>query len=318
MRSVGVLFVLIVWPHPESRAAEDAEWRASLAAIQSLAAEGRLPEARAALLAQVKEAERAGRGERLAVTLNNLGSAAQDMGLCEEAASAYRRSLTTWERLGQPRNALRTAANLTGLLLTCQDVHEANRIGKRTVLPQIPTLRDDDPDAVLLLVVAAHLHRERKQYGAAEPLLLRALQIGGPEVAILNALALVRAGVGDYDGAIAYTHRALALMDGGSSPVHPHAVRLLGNLGGFHAAANRVAEAEEVYRKALIAADNALGPGSFQTADILANYAALLRSADRKAEADETARRARAIYEQAVRDHRRYTVDVDELQGVRR
>ncbi|HWQ54685.1 MAG TPA: tetratricopeptide repeat protein [Bryobacteraceae bacterium] len=316
MRFAGVLLVLIACPHPDARAAE--EWRASLAGIQSMAAEGRLAEARKALLDEVKDAERAGRGERLAATLNNLGSATQDMGFCGEAASAYRRSLAIWERIGQPRAAIRTAANLTGLLLMCQDVREARRVGERNVLPHIPALQDDDPDAALLLVVAAHLHRERKQYAAAEPLLRRALRLRGPDASILNALALVRACVGDYEGAIADTQRALQLLERPGGPAHPHAVRLLGNLGSFYASAYNLTKAEEFYQKALTAAETTHGPGSFQAAEILANYAALLRTANRRAEAAETARRARAIYEQATRDNRRYTVDVDELQASRR
>ncbi|MEQ1784020.1 MAG: tetratricopeptide repeat protein, partial [Hyphomonadaceae bacterium] len=83
-------------------------------------------------------------------------------------------------------------------------------------------------------------------------------------------------------------------------PRDPRTAASFNNLAGLYRAANKIDEAEELYRKALQLAENVSGPTHPTVAKTLDNLARVLADTNRHAEAEPLNRRALAIFEQTL------------------
>ncbi|MBL8397699.1 MAG: tetratricopeptide repeat protein [Candidatus Accumulibacter sp.] len=152
------------------------------------------------------------------------------------------------------------------------------------------------------------LFQAKALYGAAEPLLRRALAIneaslGGehPAVAIcLNNLAGLLQGTNRLAKAEPLMRRALAIDEASLGGEHPTVAIDLNNLAALLKATNRLAEAEPLLRRALAIDEAGLGGEHPAVASDLNNLAQLLQATNRLAEAEPLMRRALAIDEASL------------------
>ena len=84
-------------------------------------------------------------------------------------------------------------------------------------------------------------------------------------------------------------------MEKALGPEHPQVAPSLVGLAGLYRAQGKYAEAEPLYKRAVVIVEKALGPENPYVADSLENYAALLRKTGRNIEATKMEARTRAI-----------------------
>jgi Tfp pilus assembly protein PilF len=87
----------------------------------------------------------------------------------------------------------------------------------------------------------------------------------------------------------------LAIDEVSFGPDHPDVGRDLNNLGGLLQATSRLAEAEPLFRRALVIAEASFGPNHPIVAGALNNRVQLLRATNRSADAEPLMRRVLAI-----------------------
>jgi tetratricopeptide (TPR) repeat protein len=130
-------------------------------------------------------------------------------------------------------------------------------------------LGDGHPDLAAALNNLGVFHHSQGQYGRAEPLYRKALEIFkaalGEEhpdyVTTFNNLAVVYAQQGDYEKAFPLYRRALSLRTAVVGEKHPDYVRSVNNLAWLHKATGDLANSETLYLKALHLQEQGLNYG---------------------------------------------------------
>jgi tetratricopeptide (TPR) repeat protein len=100
---------------------------------------------------------------------------------------------------------------------------------------------------------------------------------------------------GDYDDAENSVEAALEKAEQ-FGPEDPRLAASLNNLAFIYHVQGRYADAEPLYRRALVIVEKVLGPHHPNVATAMENYAALLRKTNRSAEAEKLEERAKAIW----------------------
>ena len=150
--------------------------------------------------------------------------------------------------------------------------------------------------------------RERGEYGAAEPLQVRALTIreracdaDHPDVATsMNELATLYWEQGRYAEAEPLRTRALAIRERVLDPNHADVATSLNDLGALYYAQGRYGEAEPLYTRALTIAEETLGADHPSVGTCLGNLAALYYRQGRYEDAEPVYARALKIEETAL------------------
>jgi tetratricopeptide (TPR) repeat protein len=174
-----LLIATIFFFVPESQSQESA-WnahrRTGVAALMS----GHYVEAEKLLSSAVKEAEKFGpKDDRLAMSLNDLGSVYRRQRKYAEAESLYKRALVIWQRNFGPNNyAVATAlTNLASLYDEEGKYAEAQPLYERALPIAEKFLGADRRFVEVHLLPMAQSYKKQGKYAEAEPLYKRALEI---------------------------------------------------------------------------------------------------------------------------------------------
>ncbi len=165
-------------------------------------------------------------------------------------------------------------------------------------------------------------YQSRAEWGQAEPLMRRALDIDEksygsehPNVARgLNNLAQLLQDTNRLAEAEPLMRRALQIDEKSYGSDHPNVARDLNNLAQLLKATNRLAEAEPLMRRALEIDEKSYGSEHPDVAIDLNNLARLLQDTNRLAEAEPLMRRALQIDEKSYgSDHPGVAIDLNNL-----
>lgn len=161
----------------------------------------------------------------------------------------------------------------------------------------------NDAELVAILSSLAKVYIDQCRYEEAEPLLKRALTIGGAspsDVAeALNNLAVVCREQVRYEEAEALYRRALAILQDTLGDDHPEVARSLNNLAGIYIDRDDV-QAESVLAQALAIKEKTLGPDHPNVAYSIENLALVRRNLGRHAESETLHLRALEIREKTL------------------
>ena len=270
------------------------DWRIAIEQAERLHSEGRLAEARRTLLNVLPQAGQHKDGtRRLAYTLDNLGSIAQDERQFLDAERFYRRSIALWHDGGAVSEAglARTMNNLASLLHDLGKLIESHELLRKSESIQ---LESNDPEIAVTLINLGSNYFQRRKYKEAEETYRRARQIlqstgvpGELDLArVANDLGFVCERTGrKYE---AQSHFAVAqriwekrVQAGDANP------QILIGLTALY-----LAQRQE--RQAISLLEDRLTAGRFESGamvDMLSLYAKALRRSGRKAEAALTEKR---------------------------
>jgi TonB family protein len=138
-------------------------------------------------------------------------------------------------------------------------LRKALEIGDRTVGP-------DHPDLIILLNDLTRIYLRQSAYAAAEPLLLRLLEMkrskgeDHPEVAtVLASLATVRQGLGRHESAEQLWRRVLDIRERTLAPNHFAIATALEHFGEACSARGKIREALSAFQRALTIRERTLG-----------------------------------------------------------
>jgi TonB family protein len=138
-------------------------------------------------------------------------------------------------------------------------LRKALEIGDRTVGP-------DHPDLIILLNDLTRIYLRQSAYAAAEPLLLRLLEMkrskgeDHPEVAtVLASLATVRQGLGRHESAEQLWRRVLDIRERTLAPNHFAIATALEHFGEACSARGKIREALVAFQRALTIRERTLG-----------------------------------------------------------
>lgn len=138
-------------------------------------------------------------------------------------------------------------------------LRKALEIGDRTVGP-------DHPDLIILLNDLTRIYLRQSAYAAAEPLLLRLLEMkrskgeDHPEVAtVLASLATVRQGLGRHESAEQLWRRVLDIRERTLAPNHFAIATALEHFGDACSARGKIREALAAFQRALTIRERTLG-----------------------------------------------------------
>lgn len=138
-------------------------------------------------------------------------------------------------------------------------LRKALEIGDRTVGP-------DHPDLIILLNDLTRIYLRQSAYAAAEPLLLRLLEMkrskgeDHPEVAtVLASLATVRQGLGRHESAEQLWRRVLEIRERTLAPNHFAIATALEHFGEACSARGKIREALSAFQRALTIRERTLG-----------------------------------------------------------
>jgi TonB family protein len=140
-----------------------------------------------------------------------------------------------------------------------EHLRKALEIGDRTVGP-------DHPDLIILLNDLTRIYLRQSAYAAAEPLLLRLLEMkrskgeDHPEVAtVLASLATVRQGLGRHESAEQLWRRVLDIRERTLAPNHFAIATALEHFGEACSARGKIREALAAFQRALTIRERTLG-----------------------------------------------------------
>ncbi|MEM8599832.1 MAG: tetratricopeptide repeat protein, partial [Bacteroidota bacterium] len=252
----------------------------------------------------------------VAVTLTNHAILLQERGRYTEAADHFRRALGIVEadlpeqpapealrELAQMLNNTAVALVEVGRLGEAETLHARALDLRQAEAEAHPDDSEAQQDVANTLSNLAGLRQAQGRYVEGRSLAEWAVAVMeatlGPDDpalgASLNNLAAAHATLADYTRAEALHRRALALHRN----VPADRALSLSNLAGVLDAAGRTAEAEPLYREALVTAEAALGPEHPATLITLNNLAAFLRGQGAFAEAERRYRDALTRFEAA-------------------
>jgi TonB family protein len=155
------------------------------------------------------------------------------------------------------QGAAKLEAGNDGEAVEC--LRKALEIGDRTVGP-------DHPDLIILLNDLTRIYLRQSAYAAAEPLLLRLLEMkrskgeDHPEVAtVLASLATVRQGLGRHESAEQLWRRVLDIRERTLAPNHFAIATALEHFGEACSARGKIREALAAFQRALTIRERTLG-----------------------------------------------------------
>jgi tetratricopeptide (TPR) repeat protein len=262
--------------------------------------EGKLIEARKALLAVMNDAHKS--PTRLAYTYNELGTLAQELGKYPEAERDYRLAIHQWDLVPGHPGIARTMNNLASVLYIVGKVEAADEFLHRAELVQVAALGANHPETARLYQNRATLYLSLHQYEKAELAYRQALQIwdgaaAGYDLQIAGAargLAIILKHTSRSREAVLYDARARAIWErelskGYASP------ELRAALARVYLEAHEPLLAEPVLKQAIFISDTELDPDYPFLGPILRMYADVCRQTGRKAEARRMDERAKEI-----------------------
>ena len=302
-------------------AADSRDWNSLIQLAEKLQDELKLKEARSVLLAAQESASAPLNEHRLAYTLHNLGSVAQDEGRQLEAEKQYRRALTHWQAAGKGsyRGTARTLNNLASVLYIAGKWDECLELLERSEAIETQGANEGGPEAAVIFANRGTVYLRQRKHKQAETAYRQAAAIlqrqGEPgEVALARVeleLAHICRETGRKEEALLHLTGAVTILDR-HVRTGPERVDILVNLAAAHWTLGRVSEAKPLTERALAAAEQHLGPNHPLVADILFFQAQLLRKSDQKDAARASERRSKAIREES---HERFgsTISIAEL-----
>jgi tetratricopeptide (TPR) repeat protein len=241
-------------------------------------------------------------GEKLPLTLHNLGTVQRELGQYLDAERTIRRAIAIWEER-YPNHQAELASslqNLASTYLMLGRISQAEPLYRRAYGIRRATLGDQHPLTALSLHCLAEVLHTRHRYAEADDLFTRAAALLDPNSLNFADLSQNRAML--YHD----MHRdpeAKALLEGAaavyekSAPGHPKLAVILRNLADLDAS-----RADTLFNRSLAICAVSLPPDHPQTAIILKAYAAHLDRTSRKKEARPLHQRARAIMAKSARE----------------
>ena len=177
-----------------------------------------------------------------------------------------------------------------------------------------------EPTGGLMMALAGFLCG-RCEFGIAEPLMRRALSIGGaehPNVAIrLASLASLLQATNRLDEAEPLMRRALSIDESSYGAEHPNVANCLGILASLLQETNRLDEAEPLIWRGLSITESSFGTDHPKVAPFLGNLAHLFQATNRLEEAEPLMRRALSIDESSYgTEHPRVALRLRNLAGL--
>lgn len=283
------------------QAAEPDRWEQSIRLAGRLHNERRLPEARTVLLGTLSEASsHPDREYRLAYTLDNLGSVAQDQGKYFEAESYYRRSIAHWQAAGERwRDGLaRTLNNLSSLLYGAGKFREAEELLRRS---GAESTRGTDTNSLVLLN-SGTLYLKQRKYRQAEEMYRLAWGILQPQrdshpeefARLSHHLGLICEATGRKEEAKTHFATAQQIWEQQVKRDTP-TTEAIASLAALYSMLGQVTAARELLQRGLVVAEREFEPSHPQVADLLSLYAQVLRQNKQKAEAVACEKRAETI-----------------------
>jgi tetratricopeptide (TPR) repeat protein len=236
-------------------------WREALEKAVALRKIGS-PDARAAFLQAAEIArEVPDGGLALAQVSHDLAMDHQGHGRHDEAERLFRQAISTYE--GNPRaHPLDLAASMHGLAISCRGLArgvEAESWHRRAIGVIEGVGGPNHPALVLVLAFLGSLYLEQGRVAEAEPVLTRALAIGGeklradhPDLApALTGLAMVRRLRAEFVGAHQSAARALRILEATYGPDSANLTATLHQLGLSALESNRLDSAAAYWGRAL-------------------------------------------------------------------
>jgi tetratricopeptide (TPR) repeat protein len=177
-----------------------------------------------------------------------------------------RSSTTPSEERDGNAHDLASLIKLGGLKLEIGDDAAATEFFRKALEMGDRTLGPDHPDLILLLNDLTRLYLKQSAHAAAEPLLLRLLDMkrskgeDHPEVAtVLASLAAVRQALGRHESSEQLCRRVLDIRERTLAPNHFAIATALEHLGDVCAARGNIAEALTALQRALTIRERTLG-----------------------------------------------------------
>jgi len=175
------------------------------------------------------------------------------------------RSIAPLADSAQPE--LASLIKLGTLKLETGDDAEAEKSFRKALDLADRTLGPEHPEVVLLLTDLTRFYLKKSAHAAAEPLLLRLLEMkrvkgeDHPEFAtVLASLANVRQALGSHESAEQLLRRVLEIRERTLAPNHFAIASALEHLGDACAARGKITEALEVFQRAFSIRERTLGP----------------------------------------------------------
>ncbi len=165
-----------------------------------------------------------------------------------------------------PRPDLESLLRLAATKQNAGEDAEAEEYFRQALAIADRTMGPDDPELMLLLTDLTRLHLRKSSFAAAEPLLLRLLEMkrskgeDHPEVAtVFASLANVRQALGHHESAEQLWRRVLDIRERTLAPNHFAIATALEHLGDSCAARGKIEEALSEFRRALSIRERTLG-----------------------------------------------------------
>jgi tetratricopeptide (TPR) repeat protein len=261
----------------------------------------------------------------VALDFNNLGALMVEDGRPEEGEKLLRRALEIFERasLTEHQNFAKTLANLGAATSGLGRDREAAQILRHAAEIYERSLGPDHPDlAMCLLSLAACLSTPGDEAEEAELLLRRSLAIldrsfgrNHPTTAhCLGSLGGLLHTMGRMEEAESVLRSALEFYATPAGDRLPGAVMALTNLAyTIQANPARQSEAEEIFRRAVLLAEEILGPNHPLTARSWSGLAVSLEKSNRWDEAEQLLRRSIAVVEDLAPGSPHLATDLNNL-----
>ena len=175
------------------------------------------------------------------------------------------RSIAPLADSAQPE--LASLIKLGTLKLETGDDAEAEKSFRKALDLADRTLGPEHPEVVILLTDLTRFYLKKSAHAAAEPLLLRLLEMkrvkgeDHPEFAtVLASLANVRQALGSHESAEQLLRRVLEIRERTLAPNHFAIASALEHLGDACAARGKISEALDVFQRAVSIRERTLGP----------------------------------------------------------
>jgi tetratricopeptide (TPR) repeat protein len=250
---------------------------------------------------------------RIGVALNNLASIYCAEGKYIEAERSYERSLAILERALGPSDPYLAGTVLNNFaqlyVETGQPARAEMLLDHALAIAQgaagngmsVAAIEDN----LAAVYIREGLYRDARRL--LEDALAICTRLLGPEDArnapILNNLAAVAFETAEPEQALAYSRRALEILEKRPEQRPADFAKVVSNLGLFYSHNGDNAAAEECFKRALAVAQPILGADHPVVGAILGDYAGLLRRTHRKSEAKSLELRAKAIQSKSVRNN---------------
>lgn len=223
-----------------------------------------------------------------------------------EAEAQYRRTLTIWEKVHGPSDTdvANAAADLAQVYSDHNRDTEAEPLLDRAIAILENAIRSNPPDLAVLLARVGNLYSRRGQFREASRAYERAIAIderelgaNHPAVATLwGALAVLHYKQGNSVEAERFLKEAIRISEA-VTPGDPNLSTYLMNLGALHEERFSLADADQLYTRALSIREEMFGPAHVEVAVVREALGGLRKAQGRGKEAETLLRSAQEIME---------------------